>query len=69
MSEKNAIPVKGEKFQWHTGAVVTVVRVDGSMTVLVTPAGTLVNVPTGTLMNMPRDNNQQMATEILKGRG
>lgn len=49
-----ALPMRGDKYYWHTGSTVTVVRVDGSLTVVQTPAGSMVNVPTSTLMKTPK---------------
>lgn len=42
---------------WHTGNVITVVRVDGSMTACQFPIGTILNVPTGSLMSKPKLQN------------
>lgn len=62
-SGSDALPQRGDQYMWHTGNIVTVVRVDGPMTACQFPLGTILNVPTGALMGKPkvRQNDQAHA--------
>ncbi len=49
--EEAMMPRIGDRYMWHTGYTVTVIQVDGAMTIVSTDAGNRTSIPTGTLMH------------------